>query len=38
MITIESQDQFDALKRDKDAVLILFGSVRCAVCKLSSHK
>ena len=33
MITIETQDQLDALKRDKDAVLILFGGAHCGVCQ-----
>jgi thioredoxin-like negative regulator of GroEL len=33
MITMETQDQLDALKRDKDAVLILFGGAHCGVCQ-----
>jgi len=33
MITMENQDQLDALKRDKDAVLILFGGAHCGVCQ-----
>ncbi len=33
MNQLESQDQLNVLKRDKDAVLILFGSVHCGVCQ-----
>lgn len=31
---LENQQQLDALKREKDAVLILFGGENCGVCQI----
>ena len=33
MNQLENQEQLDLLKREEDAVLILFGGVHCGVCQ-----
>ncbi|MBW5290153.1 MAG: Thioredoxin [Candidatus Ruthia sp. Asou_11_S2] len=33
MINIKSQTQLDALKHEKEAVLVLFGGANCGVCQ-----
>ncbi|SSC07791.1 thioredoxin family protein [bacterium endosymbiont of Bathymodiolus sp. 5 South] len=33
MISIHNQAQLDTLKREKDAILILFGGENCGVCQ-----
>ena len=33
MNQLENQEQLDLLKREKDAVLILFGGAHCGVCQ-----
>ncbi|TEU23311.1 MAG: thioredoxin [Gammaproteobacteria bacterium] len=33
MNQLENQEQLDSLKREKDAVLILFGGEHCGVCQ-----
>jgi thioredoxin-like negative regulator of GroEL len=33
VIQLENQQQLDALKQEKDAILILFGGANCGVCQ-----